>query len=151
MIYLEIKENEEGQRLDRFLRKYLSGAPLSAIYKIIRKDIKVNGKRESERYPLKNGDVLALYVSEEEIEKYKKKDNRQRAKRQFGIVFEDENILMADKPFGLLTHGDSKEKKNHLANQVLDSLIETGSYNPRLERTFSPASVNRIEKECQFP
>ena len=53
---------------------------------------------------------------------------------------------MADKPFGLLTHGDSKEKKNHLANQVLDYLIETGSYNPRLERTFSPASVNRLDR-----
>ena len=62
------------------------------------------------------------------------------------MVYEDENILVVDKPFGLLTHGDNKEKKNHLANQVLDYLIETGSYNPRTEKTFSPASVNRLDR-----
>ena len=146
MIYLEIRENEEGQRLDRFLRKYIPGAPLSAVYKFIRKDIKVNGKRESEHYLLKKGDVLALYMSEEDIEGYRTKNKRQRAKRQFTIIYEDENILIVNKPFGLLTHGDSHEKKNHLANQVLDYLIETGSYNPRVEKTFSPASVNRLDR-----
>ena len=45
MVTLQIGENEQNQRLDRFLRKYLAKAPLSRIYKMIRKDVKVNGKR----------------------------------------------------------------------------------------------------------
>lgn len=146
MIYLEIGPNEEGQRLDRFLRKYLASASLSAIYKIIRKDIKVNGKRKTENYQLRLGDELALYVSDEDIKKYQAKPERQRSKRQFEIVYEDENLLIVNKPFGLLTHGDAKEKKNHLSNQVLDYLIEEGKYNPRLEKTFSPAPANRLDR-----
>ncbi len=146
VIYLEVGENEEGQRLDRFLRKYLPGANLSLIYKAIRKDIKVNGRREGEKYSLKKGDILSVYMLEEEIDRYRNIPGRKRAKRQFGVVYEDDNILLVDKPFGLLTHGDSTEKKNHLANQALDYLIESGAYNPRTEKTFSPASVNRLDR-----
>ena len=42
---LTITGNDAGRRLDRFLRKYLPGASLGTIYKIIRKDVKVNGVR----------------------------------------------------------------------------------------------------------
>ena len=48
MVDFKITENEAGQRLDRFLRKYMKRAPLSMIYKTIRKDVKVNGKRAHE-------------------------------------------------------------------------------------------------------
>ena len=119
---------------------------MSSIYKMIRKDIKVNGKKKSERYSLENGDVLTVYMSEEELDALKGTSIKRRAKRQFGIVFEDENVLLVDKPYGLLTHGDGKEKKNHLANQVVDYLIETESYDPRREKTFTPASVNRLDR-----
>ena len=146
MIYLEIGENEAGQRLDRFLRKYLKNASLSTIYKTIRKDAKVNGSRKQENYTLNLGDVLTLYISQEEFERYQKTSSRGRSKKQFGICYEDDNILIVDKPYGLLTHGDHTEKKNHLANQVVDYLIEKGEYNPRLEKTFSPASVNRLDR-----
>ena len=53
---------------------------------------------------------------------------------------------MANKPFGLLTHGDSHEKKNHLANQVMDYLIAQGEYDPSRDRTFTPAPCNRIDR-----
>ena len=69
-----------------------------------------------------------------------------RVKRQFKIAYEDENIIVVEKPFGLLTHGDKTEKKNHLANQVIDYLIETGAYQPRLDKTFSPAPANRLDR-----
>ena len=54
--------------------------------------------------------------------------------------------LVAEKPFGLLTHGDSHEKKNTLANQVVDYLIQKGDYSPRLEKTFTPAPANRLDR-----
>ena len=146
VISLKIGKNEENQRLDRFLKKYLASAPLSMIYKIIRKDIKVNGARKNESYILQLGDELSVYLSEEDLERYSAKKKRGVAKRQFKIVYEDSNLLIVDKPYGLLTHGDATERKNHLANQVLDYLIEEGAYDPRNERTFSVAPANRLDR-----
>lgn len=147
MIRVEIGKNEQNQRLDKFLRKYLENAPLSFIYKAIRKDVKVNGKRAKEDTMLQLGDEVTLYIKDEEIEKFQRKvDTGRRAKRQFKVAYEDENLLVVEKPFGLLTHGDKTEKKNHLANQVVDYLIENGAYNPRLEKTFTPAPVNRLDR-----
>lgn len=146
MIKVVIGENEENQRLDKFLRKFLPKASLSFIYKAIRKDVKVNGKRAKEEHILKAGDELSLYISDEDLADLRKERRRVRARRQFGIAYEDENILVADKPFGLLTHGDKTEKKNHLTNQVIDYLIEKGDYDPRAEMTFAPAPVNRLDR-----
>lgn len=144
---IEIGANEKEQRLDKFLKKYLPKAGLSYIYKIIRKDIKVNGKRCKEDYMLKEGDELSLYIDDESLKKMSKNPRKKgSSKRQFKVAYEDENIIIVDKPFGLLTHGDSKEKKNHLANQVVDYLIEKGDYVPRLEKTFVPAPINRLDR-----
>ncbi len=152
-----ITSNDADRRLDRFLRKYLPGASLGEIYKMIRKDVKVDGKRAAESYVLREGDVLRLYLKDEDFERVKGSShdagraegtagNDKRARRTFGIVYEDDNVLMASKPFGLLTHGDSHEKKHHLANQVKDYLIETGAYDPRAETIFTPAPVNRLDR-----
>lgn len=146
MVNVEIRRNEAGQRLDRFMKKYLVNAPLSYIYRAIRKDVKVNGKRSTQDSVLEEGDVVSLYLSEEELSKLTERPARRKAKRQFQIAYEDENIIAVEKPYGLLTHGDRTEKKNHLANQVVDYLIETGAYSPRAEKTFVPASVNRLDR-----
>lgn len=148
MKQITINTNDAGRRLDKFLRRYLAKASLSTIYKIIRKDIKINGKRESNNYMLQEGDVLIFYVSDNLLKEWSamsKKSGSPKVRRNFKIVYEDEDILIADKPFGLLTHGDQHEKKNHLANQVKDYLIETGAYNPR-ERVFTPAPANRLDR-----
>ena len=147
MIEFEISANEQGQRLDRFLRKYLENEPLSFIYKVIRKDVKIGGKRRPAEYLLAEGDVLQLYLSEETIETYRRSRRRRtQTRRTFRICYEDENILAAEKPAGLLTHGDGKEKKNHLTNQVTDWLIAQGRFDPRAEKTFAPAPVNRLDR-----
>lgn len=146
MITIEIGKNEKHQRLDKFLRKYLDATPLSAIYKIIRKDVKVNGKRKKEDYLLEEGDVLALYLKDGELERLRKPKKRVRVKKQFKVEYEDENLLIVSKPSGLLTHGNKQEHRNHLANQVVDFLIASGKYNPREERTFTPAPVNRLDR-----
>ncbi len=154
MTEITITANDAGRRLDRFLRKYLPGASLGEIYKIIRKDVKVDSKRRSESYILNEGEVLTLYLSDETLAKFGQGDRPggqnftkgKRAKRSFGIVHEDSCILIADKPYGLLTHGDSHEKKNHLANQVKDYLIAEGAFDPRSEKVFTPAPVNRLDR-----
>lgn len=146
MIKLTITENEENQRLDRFLKKYFKSAPLSYIYKLIRKDVKLNGKRAKIETLLANGDELCIYISEDEAQSYQERKERPMAKKQFHIAYEDDNVVIVEKPFGLLTHGDHLEKKNHLANQVAGYLADKGEYKPGRERTFVPSPVNRLDR-----
>ena len=146
MIKLTIGENQGNQRLDRFLKKYFAKASLGFIYKLIRKDVKINGKRKTPEAILEVGDELVIYISEEEAQSLQKTVKKVNAKKQFTVIYEDDNILIAQKPFGLLTHGDGREKKNHLANQVIDYLISTGEYDPRVDRTFTPSPANRLDR-----
>ena len=60
MIKLTIGENQGNQRLDRFLKKYFAKAPLSRIYRLIRKDVKVNGKRRNPETIVMQGDELTI-------------------------------------------------------------------------------------------
>ncbi|MDR1953556.1 MAG: RluA family pseudouridine synthase [Clostridiales Family XIII bacterium] len=143
---IEITENEGNQRLDRFLRKYLPGVPLSLIYRLVRKDVKVNGRRAAADYMLCVGDEVDIFLDDARIQAARREREKPKARRQFRIVFEDENVLIVEKPFGLLTHGDSKEKKNTLANQVIGYLAENGAYDPAAAKTFVPAPVNRLDR-----
>ena len=138
--------NDKGQRLDRFLKKYFDAAPLSMIYKMIRKDVKVNGKRAKEQTILAEGDLLRVYISDEDAATFHRERRPAKARKQFRIAYEDEDMLVVSKPFGLLTHGDGKEKKNTLANQVIGYLQEKGEYSPAAEQTFRPAPVNRLDR-----
>ncbi len=162
MVEVRIGTNEQGQRLDRFLRKYLPGMPLSMVYRVIRKDVKVNGKRQANVYMLEDGDVIQLYLDQNLVDGFRSRgaagehggagkgsDGSMlagRPRKTFRIAYEDDEILIADKPAGLLTHGDRTEKSKHLTNQVQDYLIEKGEYSPRNEKTFAPAPVNRIDR-----
>ena len=146
MVNITITSNEDRQRLDRFLKKYLCNASLSMIYRLVRKDIKVNGHRVKEDAMLLEGDVVSIYLDEKDIDDLSSKKRRTKSKRQFTVCYEDEHIIVVNKPFGLLVHGDSTEKKDTLANQVVDYLIEQGSYSPRTERTFTPSPVHRLDR-----
>lgn len=146
MIELEIKQNDKDQRLDRFLKKYFDKAPLSMIYKMIRKDVKINGKRGKEATLLAEGDVLQIYITEEQAHQFHSEKKQIRVAKQFTVAYEDEDMLIVSKPFGLLTHGDKREKKNTLANQVAGYLQGKGEYDPASEQTFRPSPVNRLDR-----
>lgn len=165
MIKITAGRNDAEQRLDRFLRKYLKGATLGNIYKIIRKDVKINGTRAGVKNEtvLHEGDEISLYINDDDFARFTgcndgrsdKPGNagntsadpvKKRPHRSFGIIYEDENVIAVEKPYGLLTHGDGHEKKNTLVNQVVDYLIEKGDYVPRVERSFTPAAVNRLDR-----
>ena len=146
MIKIEILKNEENQRLDRFLRKYYRNAPLSYIYKLLRTGVRVNGKRVTQNTKLVFGDVITIDISEEEEKDYLARQRPGTAKRQFRIAYEDENILVAEKPFDLLTHGTAEEEKETLANQVIGYLMDSGSFEPDREKTFVPSPANRLDR-----
>ena len=68
---LIVKELEAGQRLDKFLRKYLKEAPNSFLYKMMRKkNIVLNGKKVTGNEQIKEGDSIKLFLSEDTIEKF---------------------------------------------------------------------------------
>lgn len=145
---ITIGENEKNQRVDRYLRKYLASASLSTIYKIIRKDLKLNGKRVRQDHILSVGDVMELYLDDEEFNSLKRKEKPFNC-NSFGnidIVFENDKMLIANKPHGLLVHGDSKEKKKTLTNQVRQYLYDKGEIDMSAENIFQASSANRLDR-----
>ena len=145
MIKFVVSQNDENRRLDKFLKSYLRNASLSHIYKLLRKDVKVNGKRAKHDAVLVAGDELTLYISEEDEKALRGGREAPKLKRQFKIAYEDKELLVVEKPFGLLTHGTADERKKTLANQVLSYLMEKGDYDVA-ERAFSPSPVNRLDR-----
>ncbi len=142
-----IKKNDSGQRLDKFLSKKFKTLPLSLMNKYIRKkDIKINGKRAENSTLLFEGDVLTLYIPEEFFAGAPKEDSFMSLKPNLKVVFEDENILIADKPSGLICHSDEKETHNTLIDNIKAYLYQKGEYDPKVENSFAPSLCNRIDR-----
>ncbi len=138
---------DAGQRLDKFLTKNLPNLPQSLLYKYIRKKrIKVNGKRAEISTRLSEGDVLDLYINDEFFEKPEPTYDFLHAGTNLNILFEDKNVLVLDKPVGLLAHPDDREYVDTLIGRVKRYLYEKGEYDPEAEQSFTPALVNRIDR-----
>ncbi|MDD2432061.1 MAG: RluA family pseudouridine synthase [Firmicutes bacterium] len=137
-----ITPNEAGQRLDRYLRKKYFGQTLGEIYKLIRKgQVKVNGKKAKPEYRLEDGDLVTMPDLKQE-----KKEAFVNIPADFEIVFEDDNLIVVNKPAGLLVHPDKTEMKKTLINQVLAYLYRKGEYDPQSQSTFAPALCHRLDR-----
>jgi 23S rRNA pseudouridine955/2504/2580 synthase len=142
-----ITENDAGRRVDRFLKIYFEKAPLSFIYKNLRKkNIKVNGKKASPEDILQNGDVIKLFLAEDTIKKFKKDMEKSKNSKFPDVLFENEDILLVNKPVNMLTHNDQRAYQDNALDRMVDYLIYKGEYNPRLENSFRPAFVNRLDR-----
>ncbi|WP_170917427.1 RluA family pseudouridine synthase [Maledivibacter halophilus] len=142
MIEIIIGENEEKQRLDRFLLKYFNDSTRTNIYRLLRKKIiKVNGKKQKENYFLQKDDIIQVFLSDESIDKLIKEKKQEFVKNvSLDIVYEDSEILIVNKPKGLLTHPDQKEYKKTLTTRAQSYLKDLQT------NTFKPASVNRLDQ-----
>ena len=102
-----IDEDEHGQRLDNFLLKICKGVPKSHVYRIVRNgEIRVNGRRTDVSYRLQTGDVLRIppiRIAQKQEEIVAGAE----IKTDLPIIFEDEAILVVDKPSGVAVHGGS--------------------------------------------
>ena len=99
-----INENEAGQRFDKYLAKLLREAPKSFFYKMMRKkNITLNGKKATGNEKLFSGDHVKLFLSDETFEKFSGNDSAPRAHYALDIIYEDENILLINKPAGMLS------------------------------------------------
>lgn len=141
MIEYTIGRNSSNIRADRFLLKATT-APSSLIYKAFRKkDVKINGKWIKEDYILCEGDVLRIYIKEE----FRKEREIEECPLTAPIIYEDENIIIFNKPASLPCQPDEKHKGGTLSEMLRSYLTQKGEYNPEIESSFSPALCNRID------
>lgn len=147
MIEIKIEENDSSQRFDRFLRKYLKNAPLSLIQKNIRnKNFKINDKRAKADDIVLAGDLIKMYIKDEDFNKWKKQEKFVAKDFKIDIIYEDDNIILIDKKAGVLTHASSsKDYGNNLVDSMISYLYKTGKVNSR-DKTFVPAVVNRLDR-----
>ncbi len=145
---IQIGENDGGQRLDKFLSKRFKTMPKSLMYKYIRtKYIKLNGKKCDKSDFIKSGDVLTLYIKEEFFEESPEKNFEfLKAPDKLNILYEDENIVLIDKKPGLIVHQDKNYHFDCLVFRLQHYLYKKGEYRPDEDKAFSPALVNRIDR-----
>ncbi len=146
---LTVGKNDDGLKLEKFMSRTFRTMPPSLIRKYIRlKCIRVNGVHGKADTVLHRGDRLKFYISDEFFEK-KPSADLSRITPGFGVVYEDENIILMDKPAGLICQPDDRETYNTLANQLVSYLIRKGEYDPARENAFVPALCNRIDRNTQ--
>lgn len=142
-----VKENDAERRLDRFVAKVCPTMPTTLLYKLIRKkDIKINGKRADISYRLKSGDTVSIYAPDEFFGAKKENYDFLTAAKSLDIVYEDEHLIIVNKPQGLIVHPDKSEYRDTLIGRILRYLYEKGEYDPEAENTFTPALANRIDR-----
>lgn len=152
---IEIKQNDAGQRFDKYLKKLLCNASGSFIYKMLRKkNIILNGKKADGSEKLKSGDFVKLFLSDETYLKFtvnsevvqKEYEALQNLPvKDLQVVFEDDDILVINKPAGLLSQ---KANPNDIsANEwILAYLIQTGKLSFEDFMTFRPSICNRLDR-----
>lgn len=141
-----INENDSGQRIDKFIAKSIPTLPKSLMYKLIRKkDIKLNGKRCEISSRLNVGDKVDVYINDK-LNSVEKDFSFMNAPPDIDIVFEDENVLIVNKPSGLTVHCDNEHEPDTLVNRIKHYLYDSKCYNPDAENTFVPALCSRLDK-----
>ncbi len=145
---LTIRKNDAGQRLDRFVGKAVPLLPESLLQKYIRlKRIKVNGKGSKREVRLCEGDTLQLYINDEFFERPTEENSYLKVGTpRLNIVYEDDNILLADKKPGVLCHSAGKWDYNTLIANIQAHAFQQGDWRPREENSFAPALCNRIDQ-----
>ena len=145
---LTVRQNDAGQRLDRFIGKAVPLLPESLLQKYIRlKRIKLNGKGAKRDTRLQLGDTLQLYINDEFFEKPREENSWLKVGTpRLDLVYEDENILLADKKPGVLCHSAGVWDYNTLIANIQAYLAQKGEWRPKEENAFTPALCNRIDR-----
>ncbi|MFV8474094.1 pseudouridine synthase family protein [Mycoplasma sp. Z407A] len=138
MLEIKATKNDAGRSVFKVISKYCSTLPLSRIEKIFRKkDIKINNERKiTKNQIIYEGDLISIYGILEDSAEFKEAEVNT-AKPNFKVLYEDENILIIDKPTGVEVHGED----NCLDNQVLTYL------NFKPVDSFKPSHIGRLDKE----
>ena len=149
-----ITPNEAEQRFDKYLKKLLADAPTSFIYKMLRKkNIVLNGKKSDGTEKLKTGDQVKLFLSDETFDKFSRREagnkevgNLKQLKNEpLKVLYEDADVLIIDKPSGMLSQKAKPEDVS--ANEyILSYLLKKGDLTEEMMQTFKPSVCNRLDR-----
>lgn len=152
MYQFEITENEAGQRLDKYLKKLLPGAPSSFFYKMLRKkNIVLNGAKAQGAEKLIRGDRVMLFLSEETFMGFCKESRQKEYQRAYNqlkeveVVYENEHVLLANKPAGVLAQ-KSKDTDISLNEWLTGYLLAGGKITEEALKTYRPSICNRLDR-----
>ena len=149
-----IGPNESGQRFDKYLKKLLSNASGSFVYKMLRKkNITLNDHKADGTEKLSSGDLVKLFLSDDTFDKFsgaEKTDSEFSSLKaidssRLSIVYEDKDVLMINKPSGMLSQKAAPEDIS--ANEyILSYLIRKGELDENQLKTFKPSVCNRLDR-----
>ncbi len=144
-----IQENDANQRVDKFLQKTIPALPKSLMYKAIRnKKIKVNRKRCEISQRLEVGDHVLCFLAEDLFET-KIDMNFLKVPSMIQCIYEDEDIILIQKPSGLLTHKDKESVQDNLQDRFLHYLYNKEEYNPNEKQSFTPSLCHRLDRNTE--
>lgn len=143
-----VNQKEAGQTLEKYVKKVLNTAPLSFIYKLFRKkDVKVNGHWQNEKFIVSLNDEVSIYVTDQQLDEFQNKVLYTPSDYiKPWILYEDKNILLINKPRGVLVQKDDHSVEKALDQMVIEYLIFTKEYNPNNDRAFKPGPAHRIDR-----
>lgn len=167
MQVFQIKENQAGQRLDKFLHKYMPGAGTGFLYKMLRKkNIVLNGKKAEGKEMLAVGDTVSFFFSDETFAKLtgnvpKEQDIKTTALpntnkvaeykeayktiKGIQVIYEDNHILILNKPAGVLSQKDDSGLLS--ANEwLIGYLLSSGKISEETLLTYKPSVQNRLDR-----
>ena len=147
---LVISKYEAGQRFDKFLAKYMELAPKSFFYKMMRKkNITLNGKKAAGNEKLEKGDTVKLFLSEETIEGFREKKKRAvHTGAKLDILYEDEQVMLINKPAGMLSQKAEKGDIS-MVEHLISHLLDTGEVTEEMLKTFRPSLCNRLDTQYE--
>lgn len=142
--------DDNDRRIDKVLRNFIKDVPLSSIYKYIRKNlIKINNKKTTQDYRVKTGDVISIAAfiindfSENQSESNTLQKNEETTlKKDLEIVFQNEDILILNKPYDVLVHGSD----NSLDKQV-ENYYKKINQNKSKSLSFTPGPLHRLDRK----
>ena len=136
--------NDDGKRIDKVLRVLIPNSSLSEIYRLLRKNfIKVNDKKIKEDYRICKNDKISIpkfALNQNQDNSFSSKINQHFYKLNFQPVFENEHILILDKPYNLNVHGDEFS---------LESIVQDYYHSTRIDNSisFKPGPLHRLDKK----
>ncbi len=151
-----IGAGEAGQRLDKYLRRYLPSAGSGFIYRMLRKkNITLNAVKAAGSELLSEGDRIALYFSAETLEKLMAAESgsgasvriseKDRQAFSAGILYEDKDVLFLNKPAGLLSQSDDSGSLS-ACDLLTAYLADKGELTEDSARLYRPSAVNRLDR-----
>lgn len=141
-----VMPGEAGQRFSKFLEKYMNAAPKSFIYKMLRKkNITLNGKKADGTEKLQSGDEITFWLADETLEKFAETKTFERVSHPLDIIYEDEHILLINKPAGVLSQ-KAKPEDVSVNEQVISYLLDSGFMTEEALKSFRPSVVNRLDR-----